>query len=107
MNFRFLSLVYRTLKEQGLQPYHVQRVQALQPNDCICQQEFCEWAIQKCVDQAGCLRIVLFTDEAVLHATEFLIATIAIFSSTNPGQCSNFCKGSGQSTSTSKGRGVY
>jgi hypothetical protein len=26
-------VVCRTLKEQGLHPYHVQRVQALQPND--------------------------------------------------------------------------
>jgi hypothetical protein len=35
-------VVCRTLKEQGLHPYHVQRMQALQPNDCIRRQEFCE-----------------------------------------------------------------
>jgi hypothetical protein len=56
--------VCRTLKEQGLHPYHVQRVQAWQPNDCIRRQEFCEWAIQKCVDQPDFLRMVLFTNEA-------------------------------------------
>ncbi|CAH1379733.1 unnamed protein product [Tenebrio molitor] len=31
-----------TLNEQGLYPYHVQREQVLQPNDCIRQQEFWE-----------------------------------------------------------------
>jgi hypothetical protein len=35
-------VVCRTLKQQGLHPYHVQRVQALQPNDYIRRQEFCE-----------------------------------------------------------------
>jgi hypothetical protein len=49
---------------QGLHPYHVQRVQALQPNDYIRRQEFCEWLIQKCVNPPHFLRIVLFTDEA-------------------------------------------
>jgi hypothetical protein len=41
----------------------------------------------------------------VLHETEFLIATTLIFSSTNPGGYSKFCKDSGQSPS--KGTGVY
>jgi hypothetical protein len=56
-------VVCRTLKEQGLHPYHVQRLQTLQPNDYIRRQEFCEWVLQKCVDQPDFLRIVLFTDE--------------------------------------------
>jgi hypothetical protein len=30
----------------------------------ISRQEFCEWAIQKCVDPPNFLRTVLFTDEA-------------------------------------------
>jgi hypothetical protein len=38
-------------------------VQALQPNDYIRWQEFCEWVIQKCGDQPDFLRKVLFTDE--------------------------------------------
>jgi hypothetical protein len=37
--------------KKGLHPYHVQQVQALKPNDCIRQQEFCEWVIQMCVNQ--------------------------------------------------------
>ncbi|KAJ3637264.1 hypothetical protein MTP99_000737 [Tenebrio molitor] len=45
---------------------------------------FCQWTIQKCVDQPDFLRIVLLT--------EFLTP---IFSSTNPGRCNKFCKGSG------------
>jgi hypothetical protein len=51
-------VVCRALKAQGLHFYHVQRVHALH------RQEFCEWAIQKCVDQPDFLRIVLFADEA-------------------------------------------
>jgi hypothetical protein len=46
-----------------------------------------------CVDQPDFMRIVL---------TEFLTP---IFIGANPGQCSKFCKGLGQSTS--KGTGVY
>jgi hypothetical protein len=38
-------VVCGTLKEQGLYPYRVQRVQALEPNDYIRRQKFCEWAI--------------------------------------------------------------
>jgi hypothetical protein len=49
---------------QEFHPYHVQRVQALQPNYCIRRQELCEWVIQKCVDQPISLPIVSFTDEA-------------------------------------------
>jgi hypothetical protein len=53
-------VVCRALKAQGLHRYHVQRVQALQPNDYIRRQEFCEWAIQKCVDQPDFLQICSF-----------------------------------------------
>jgi hypothetical protein len=52
------------------------------------------WVIQMRVDQPDFMRIVLLT--------EFLTP---IFISANPGRCSNFCKGSGQSTS--KGTGVF
>jgi hypothetical protein len=88
---------------QGLHPYHVQRVQALQPNDYIRRQEFCEWVIQKCVNPLHFLRIVLFTDEAGFTHNDVL-ATTPIFN-TNPGRYSKFCKDSGQSTS--KDRGMY
>jgi hypothetical protein len=92
-------VVFCTLKEQGLHPYHVQRMQALhplQPNDYIRRQEFCDWVIQMCVDQPDFLRIVLFIDEAGFTCTEILIVTTLIFGSTNPGGCST---GSGRSTS--------
>jgi hypothetical protein len=67
------------LREQGLYLYHVQWVQALQPNDYIRRQEFCEWVIQKCVGQPNFLR-------------SFLVTT-RICSNTNPGRCTKFCKG--------------
>ncbi|CAH1374333.1 unnamed protein product [Tenebrio molitor] len=52
----------RILKEQGWHPYHVQWVQALQPNNYIRRTKFCEWVIHMYVDQPDFLRIILFTD---------------------------------------------
>lgn len=57
-------VVWRTLKEQGLHPYHIQKVQALYPGDEEKRVEFCEWMIQKCVDIPDFLKILLYTDEA-------------------------------------------
>ena len=39
-------VVYRTLKEQGLHPHHVQKVQALAPADFSCRVIYCEWSLQ-------------------------------------------------------------
>jgi hypothetical protein len=52
--------VWRTLRDAGLYPYHVQRVQNLEPGDPIRQLEFCHWlnAIRRLH------RLMLFTDEA-------------------------------------------
>jgi hypothetical protein len=47
-------VVCRTLKEQGLYPYHVQRVQALQPNRLY------EYSIVLFADQAGFTRKGVF-----------------------------------------------
>lgn len=57
-------VVWRTLNEQGLHPYHVQKVQALQPGDELRRQQFCGWLIQKCAEEPNFLRSILFTDEA-------------------------------------------
>ncbi|KAJ3649509.1 hypothetical protein Zmor_021249 [Zophobas morio] len=40
-------VVWRTLHEQGLHPYHVQRVQHLKPEDLARRVRFCEWLCQK------------------------------------------------------------
>ena len=53
----------RTLKEQSLHPYHVQKVQALQLGDELRRLQFCRWFIQK-EEAPDLLRYVLFTDEA-------------------------------------------
>ncbi|RZC33201.1 hypothetical protein BDFB_014725, partial [Asbolus verrucosus] len=38
-----LWTIWRTLHEQLLYPYHVQRVQALRPTDFVPRRAFCEW----------------------------------------------------------------
>ena len=57
-------VVHRTLKEQLLYPYHVQRVQALTPTDFAPRQNFCEWFLQKINGDAIFLSRILATDEA-------------------------------------------
>lgn len=56
--------VWRTLRDDGLYPYHVQKVQALVPGDAERRVEFCEWLQQKCAQIPDFLKLVLFTDEA-------------------------------------------
>lgn len=52
--------VIKTLHEQGLHPYHVQRVQHLQPEDYVRRMQFCNWIN----DNGPVVTRILFTDEA-------------------------------------------
>lgn len=56
--------IWRTLNEQGLHPYHVQRVQALQPGDPLRRQVYCRWILNKVNQQRNFLMHLLSTDEA-------------------------------------------
>jgi hypothetical protein len=52
--------VWRTLRDAGLYPYHVQRVQHLEPGDPARRLEFCHWFnVNRLLH-----RLMLFTDEA-------------------------------------------
>lgn len=57
-------IAWRTLKEQGLHPYHVQKVQALQPGDPARRQVFCRWLLHKAEEQPNFVNNLLTTDEA-------------------------------------------
>lgn len=57
-------LVWRILHDFLLYPYHIQRVQALLPRDLPFRINFCQWFIQKIVENPLFDREVLFTDEA-------------------------------------------
>ena len=48
--------VWRTFKQQGLHPYHVQNVQALQLGDEFRRLQFCRSLIQKCEEVSDFLR---------------------------------------------------
>lgn len=52
--------VIKTLHEQGLYPYHVQKVQHLFPEDYARRMEFCHWIN----NNHGVISHILFTDEA-------------------------------------------
>lgn len=60
-------LVWAILHEQLLYPYHVQRVQALRPQDPPARLHFCQWLLQRCGDDPHFISTILFTDEAGFH----------------------------------------
>lgn len=57
-------IVWRTLRENQLYPFHVQKVQALQPEDHHLRLQFCRWFLQKHAEIPNFSSIVLATDEA-------------------------------------------
>ena len=56
--------MHRALKKQGIYPYHVQKVQALEPADFLRSVINCEWLLQQCRECPNFLNWILFTDEA-------------------------------------------
>lgn len=59
------SSIWRILHEAGLYPYHLQRVQALQPKDYQPRFNFCQWFLhQPRIRNRNFGAFVLFTDEA-------------------------------------------
>lgn len=57
------NFVWRTLKMNGLYPYHFQKVQGLTPNDYPLRQQFCEWLLNRTEAAAGFPTNILVTDE--------------------------------------------
>jgi hypothetical protein len=51
--------IWRTLHEQGLHPYHLQRVQHLKPEDPPRRIAFCQWLLQRIDEEPNFLSIVL------------------------------------------------
>lgn len=58
------SLIWRTLHEQQLYPYHIQRVQALSAPDYAARRVFCQWILTKFAENPNFTSRILFTDEA-------------------------------------------
>ncbi|GBN37175.1 hypothetical protein AVEN_212413-1 [Araneus ventricosus] len=58
------SIVWRELWDEGLHPYHVQKVQALTPADYAPRVEFARWFLQQLAAQPDFSTHVLFTDES-------------------------------------------
>ena len=58
-------LVWRTLHEQLLYPYHVQRVHNQHPPDFQARMEFCRWFLRKFAQRPNIAANILFTDEAI------------------------------------------
>ncbi|CAH2000578.1 unnamed protein product, partial [Acanthoscelides obtectus] len=56
--------VWQTLREEGLYPLHVQRVQALQPDDFPARVRFCEWLLHQHDNNPDFLKCILVTDES-------------------------------------------
>ncbi|GBN95133.1 hypothetical protein AVEN_243365-1 [Araneus ventricosus] len=58
------SIVWRVLWDEGLHPYHVQKVQALIPADYAPSVEIAHWFLQQLAAQPDFSAHVLFTDES-------------------------------------------
>ena len=43
--------VWRVLYEQQLHPYHLQKVEALQPQDFASRAHICRWFLHRCVEE--------------------------------------------------------
>lgn len=56
-------VVWRTLKENLLYPYHVQRVQSLSVNDYLPRVNFCRWLLQQVAQNRRFHTTILMTDE--------------------------------------------
>lgn len=56
--------VWKILKENLLYPYHIQRVQALLPNDFPARVNWCQWFQQMVTQNPNFSSTILFTDEA-------------------------------------------
>jgi hypothetical protein len=59
-----VPLVSRSLREQSLYPYHIQRVQAPTSPDHRARVVFCQRLLAKCVVNTQFVANILFTDEA-------------------------------------------
>ncbi|GBO31102.1 hypothetical protein AVEN_86053-1 [Araneus ventricosus] len=58
------SIVWRVLRDEGLHPYRVQKVQALIPEDYVPHVECARWFMQQIAAQPNFSAHVLFTDES-------------------------------------------
>lgn len=63
MNVSHMS-VYRVLREYNLHAYHLQKVQALGPEDYVPRMNFVQWFLHQSVNDASFPTQVLFSDEA-------------------------------------------
>lgn len=77
--------VRRIIREEGLRPYRVQRVQALQPRDHRVRRHFCRWMLRKLTNNPRFLENVLFSDEASFSTMSILNRqNIRIWAHRNP-----------------------
>lgn len=64
--------VRRIIREEGLRPYRVQQVQALQPGDHRARRNFCRWMLRKLANNPRFLENVLFSDELTFSCASIL-----------------------------------
>jgi hypothetical protein len=57
------TVVWRLVHDFGLEPFHIQNIQALQSNDHFVWEEFCHWLL---CNQVLCTKM-LFTDEVFFN----------------------------------------
>ncbi|PSN49449.1 hypothetical protein C0J52_06608, partial [Blattella germanica] len=58
------SFVWRVLRRHGLNPYHLNPVQELKPEDHLPRRTYCRWLLRMTRDQPDFLNHILWTDES-------------------------------------------
>ncbi|GFU34937.1 uncharacterized protein TNCV_2992291 [Trichonephila clavipes] len=70
--------VLRTLHEDRMHPYHLQRVQTITPDDYSRRLNFATWYLQQTAENQTFPADVLFTDEATFTWSEDLVARLSV-----------------------------
>jgi hypothetical protein len=85
--------VWRVLNEEGLYPYHLQKVHGLVPRDYPRRVDCSRWFMHKLVDNPDFLKSVLFTDEASFNQDGiFNTRNSHVWASENPHETKVFGK---------------
>ncbi|XP_046145706.1 uncharacterized protein LOC123989034 [Osmia bicornis bicornis] len=61
--------VHRVIREEGLRPYRIQKVQALRESDYQQRTNFCQWMLRKVENNEDFFKNIIFTDESSFSNT--------------------------------------
>ena len=70
--------VWRVLSEEGIQPFHLQKVQCLKDDDFLHCLDFVRWMMHKIMSNPQFVSLILFTEEASFTIEGIYISTLTM-----------------------------